>query len=112
MEWINEISNTDNVIYDICIKNACLIIHIKLWNGQHKKMSFQITMVSRKKSIGQEIGDIIIQTNSVMLDELRQDILNGQGSLAEIENVKNFAFYNSWNDIIIMEILPKDALYS
>lgn len=103
----------DNVIYDICIKNACLIIHIKLWNGQHKKNEFSNYYgFKEKNSIGQEIGDIIIQTNSVILDELRQDILNGQGSLAEIENVKSFALYNSWNDIIIMEILSKDALHS
>lgn len=47
-----------------------------------------------------------------MLDELKQDILNGQGSLAEIENVKSVAFYNSWNEVIIMEILTKDVLHN
>lgn len=40
MEWINEISNMDNVIYNICIKNECLVINIKLWNGKHKKIEF------------------------------------------------------------------------
>lgn len=113
MEWINEISNMDNVIYNICIKNNCLTINIKLWNGKYKKIEFvDYYGFKEKNSIGQEIGDIIVQTNSAMLDELKQDILNGQGSLAEMENVKSFVFYNSWNEVIIMEILAKDVLYS
>lgn len=58
-----------------------------------------------KNSIGREIGDIIIQTNSSLLEELKEDIVNGDGTIDEIAEVKSITFYDSWNEIILLEIL-------
>lgn len=109
MEWINIISNTDSVIYDICIKDSCIIVYVKLWNESLKKIKFlDYHIFKDKRSIGEEIGDIRIQANSIMLDELRQDILNGDGTLDEIANVKSVIFYNVWNDTILLEVLTEN----
>ena len=35
-------------------------------------------------SMGREIGDILIQTNSILLEELKEDIVNGDGTIDEI----------------------------
>lgn len=112
MEWINIISNADSVIYDISIKDSCIIVYVKLWNETLRQVRFlDYHIFKDKNSIGEEIGDIKIQTDSIMLEELRQDILNGDGILDEIANVKSIVFYNSWNDKIILEVLADKVEY-
>ena len=61
MDWINSVSNMDNTIYDICIKDSCLIIYIKTWDQKIRqeqqkdffeklgKLFFQTIMPSKKK---------------------------------------------------------------
>lgn len=110
MDWINVISNTDSVIHDIRIKNSCLIVRIKLWNEIFKEVKFlDYYSFKEKNSIGQEIGDVIIQTNSIMLDELKQDILNGGGMQNEIADAKSIVFYNSWNETIMLEVIAESV---
>ena len=112
MEWINNISNLDSVISDIEIKNSCLVVYVKLWNGVVKKVKFNNYYIFKdKNSIGEEIGDIKVQANSIMLEELRQDILNGGGTLNEIVDVKSITFYNASNDKIILEVLSDKIVY-
>lgn len=66
-------------------------------------------MPSKKKnSIGREIGDILIQTNSILLEELKEDIVNGDGTIDEIAEVKSTIFYDSWNEIILLEVLGEN----
>lgn len=87
-------------------------MYVKLWNGVVKKVKFNNYYIFKdKNSIGEEIGDIKVQTNSIMLEELRQDILNGGGTLNEIVDVKSITFYNAWNDKIILEVLSDKIVY-
>ena len=66
MDWINSISNMDNTINEICIKDSCLIIYIKTWDQKIRQIIFSDYYAFKgKNSIGREIGDIIIQTNSI-----------------------------------------------
>ena len=66
-----------------------------------------IPIHQEKNSIDEEIGDIKIETHSILLEELKQDIFNGGGTLNEIGNIKHFVFYNSWNNRVILEILAE-----
>lgn len=106
---LQEISNTDSVIQDIYIQDSSLIVPILLWNGETKRLKFNnYFMFKEQRSIGEEIGDIKIQTKSVMLDELRQNILNGGGTLDEIADVKSITFYNAWNETVLLEVLAEN----
>lgn len=106
---LQEISNTDSVIQDINIQDSCLIVHILLWNEEIKRLTFNnYLMVKEQRAIGEEIGDIKIQTKSVMLDELRQNILNGGGTLDEIADVKSIMFFNAWNETVLLEVLAEN----
>ena len=97
MDWINSISNMDNTINEICIKDSCLIIYIKTWDQKIRQIIFSDYYAFKgKNSIGREIGDIIIQTNSSLLEELKEDIVNGDGTI------------DSWNEIILLEILAEN----
>ena len=58
--------------------------------------------------IGREIGDVLIQTNSTLLEELNEDIVNGDGTIDEIAEVKSITFYDSWNEIILLEGLGEN----
>lgn len=108
-ESLQEISNTDAVIQDINIQDSSLIVHILLWNEETKQLMFNnYFMLKEQRSIGEEIGDIKIQTKSVMLDELRQNILNGGGTLVEIADVKSIVFYNAWNETVLLEVLAEN----
>ena len=63
----------DNTIYDICIKDSCLIIYIKTWDQKIRQIIFSNYYAFKEKnSIGREIGDILIQTNSILLEELKE----------------------------------------
>ena len=109
MDWINSISNMDNTIHDICIKDSCLIIYIKTWDQKIRQITFSDYYAFKEKnSIGREIGDILIQTNSTLLEELKEDIVNGEDKIDEIAEVKSIAFYDSWNEIILLEVLCKN----
>lgn len=106
MDWISNISNMDNTIHDICIKDSCLIIDVKTWDQKIKQIRFSDYYgVKEKNSVGKEIGDILIQTNSALVEELKQDIISGHGTIDEISDVKSIVFYDSWNETILLEIL-------
>ena len=109
MDWISSISNMDNIIHDICIKNSSLIIFIKTWDQKIRQMTFADYYAFKEKgSIGREIGDILIATNSPLLEELREDIVNGGGTIDEIADVKSIMLYDSWNEVILLEVLSKN----
>ena len=109
MDWINSISNMDNTIHDICIKDSCLIIYIKTWEQKIRQIIFSdYHAFKEKNSIGREIGDILIQTNSILLEELKEDIVNGDGIIDELTEVKSITFYDSWNEIILLEVLGEN----
>ena len=102
MDWINSVSNMDNTIYDICIKDSCLIIYIKTWDQKIRQIIFSNYYAFKEKnSIGREIGDIL-------LEELKEDIVNGDGTIDEIAEVKSTIFYDSWNEIILLEVLGEN----
>lgn len=109
MDWISSISNMDNTMYDICIKDSCLIVYIKTWDQKIRQITFSDYYVFKEKnSIGREIGDILIQTNSALLEELKEDIINGDGTIDEIAEVKSIIFYDSWNEKILLEVLGEN----
>ena len=109
MEWINYISNNDSEIYNICIKDSNLILDIKLWNENIKKLTFcDYYAFKEKDSIGVEIGDIIIQPSSLLLEEVKQDVIDGNGKVESIKNVKSIMFYDAWNEMIILEVIAQN----
>ena len=94
MKWINIISNKDAKISKININNLYVTLEIESWNGELRKINFRnYYIIKEKNSIDEEIGDIKIETHSILLEELKQDILNGGGTLNEIDNIKHFVFY-------------------
>lgn len=108
MEWLNIISNTDSVIHDISIKDSSLIVHILLWNEEIKRLKFiNYFLFKDMRSIGGEIGDVKVGTDSLLLNELKQNILNSDGTLDEIANVKSIIFYNAWNEMVLLEVLAE-----
>ena len=109
MDWINSISNKDNTIHDICIKDSCLIIYIKTWDQKIRQIIFSDYYSFKEKNfIGREIGDILIQTKSTLSEELKEDIVNGDGTIEEIAEVKSITYYYSWNEIILLEVLSEN----
>ena len=108
MEWINIISNKDARISKIDINNLCITLEIECWNGELKKINFKnYYIIKEKNSVEEKIGDIKIKLHSDLLEELKQDILNGGGILDEIDNIKHFIFYDTWNNRAILEILAE-----
>lgn len=106
MDWISSISNMDNIIHDICIKDSCLIIGVKTWDQKIKRIRFSDYYgIKEKNSVGKEIGYILIQSNSALIEELKQDIISGHGTIAEVADVKSIVFYDSWNETKLLEIL-------
>ena len=96
MKWINIISNKDTKISKININNLYITLEIECWNGELRKINFKnYYIIKEKNSVEEEIGDIKIKTHSDLLEELKQDILNGGGTLDEINDVKHFIFYDT-----------------
>ena len=64
-------------------------------------------MIKDNRSIGKEIGDIIIADKSNMLKELENEILDSGGSLNEISRLKSVIFKNVWDEGVILEIVAE-----
>ena len=112
MEWINIISNRDARVSKININNSYVTLEIECWNGELIKINFKnYHIVKEKNSIGEEIGDIKIEIHFSLIEELKQDILNEEGTLNEINDIKHFIFYDSWNSRVILEILAEITEY-
>ncbi len=108
MKLINSISNNDCVVDNITIVDGSLNISIRCWNGEKLLLNFMNYKVFKEKnSVGEEIGDIVIRTQSPLIDELRTDVINGGGTIEEVLNIKNFIFMNAWNDYVMMEVLAE-----
>ena len=112
MKWINIISNKDAKISKININNLYITLEIECWNGELREINFKnYYIIKEKNSVEEEIGDIKIEIHSDLLEELKQNILNGGGTLDEINDVKHFIFYDSWNNRVILEILAEITEY-
>ena len=113
MKWINIISNKEAKISKININNLYITLEIECWNGELREINFKnYYIIKEKNSVEEEIGDIKIKTRSDLLEELKQDILNGGGTLDEINDVKHFIFYDTWNNRPILEILAEIIEYT
>ena len=113
MKWINIISNKDAKISKININNLYITLEIECWNGELREINFKnYYIIKEKNSVEEEIGDIKIETHSDLLEELKQDILNGGGKLDEINDVKHFIFYDTWNNRPLLEILAEIVEYT
>jgi len=42
------------------------------------------------------------------MEELKQDIINGDGTIDEVADVKSIIFYDSWNETILLEGLAEN----
>lgn len=110
MEWIDFISNNDNVINSIYFEDSYLFVHIKLWNDEIRRLKFiNYHGLKEKNSIGEEIGDIEVKTESEMIDELRKDVLEGDGTIDEVADVKSIIFLSVWNEKVLLEILAENV---
>ena len=99
----------DNVIQDICIRDSCLNVSIKTWDQKVFKITFtDYYAFKEKNSLGREIGDILIQSDSALLREVKEDSVNGDGIIDEMADVKSIIFYDSWNEVIILEVLGEN----
>jgi len=113
MKWINIISNKDAKISKININNLYITLEIECWNGELREINFKnYYIIKEKNSVEEEIGDIKIEKHSDLLEELKQDILNGKGTLDEINDIKHFIFYDTWNNTPILEILAEIVEYT
>ena len=105
MDWINIISNNESVISNIAIIDDSLTVRIKLWNGNERILKFDnYSAFKEKKSIDEEIGDIILQKQSELLEELKKD---NENYLEEMKNMRSFVFMNAWNDRVILEVIAE-----
>ena len=108
MDWINKIGNNDNYISQILINEDDVVIRIRLWNGIIEELRvLGYWMIKDNRSIGKEIGDIIIADKSNMLKELENEILDSGGSLNEISRLKSVIFKNVWDEGVILEIVAE-----
>ena len=107
MDWITQICNNDSVIKNIVFDDDDVVVTIEFWNGEDKKLTFKnYWAIKEKNSIGKTIGDIFVNTNSILLSELEDDILKGDGSQEEIRNIKSIVFMDVWEpEIMLLEIL-------
>ncbi|MBD5465858.1 MAG: hypothetical protein HDR22_08590 [Lachnospiraceae bacterium] len=105
MDWINIISNNESVISNIAIIDDSLIVRIRLWNGNERILKFDnYSAFKEKKSIDEEIGDIILQKQSELLEELKKD---NEDYIEEMKNMRSFVFMNAWNDRVILEVIAE-----
>ena len=42
---------------------------------------------------------------------MKEDVVNGDGTIDEIAGVKSITFYDSWNEIILLEVLAENIEY-
>jgi len=99
------------IIFGNCKEENKKIAIIKKEGYEILKKFKNYYIVKEKNSIGEEIGDIKIEIHSSLVEELKQDILNGGGTLNEINDIKHFIFYDSWNCRVIFEILAEITEY-
>ena len=63
-----------------------------------------ITKDDREIELMTEAGRIV----ALVHEKLKEDIVNGDGTIDEIAEVRSITFYDSWNEIILLEVLAKN----
>lgn len=112
MNWIDKISNNDNKITMITFENNDVLVHIELWDERKKYIRFINCLgLKEKQCIGDVIGDISVEEDSLLFREIQGDNLNGDGSGEEVEMIKSFVFKDEWNERIILEIVAQSVKY-
>lgn len=112
MNWIDKISNNDNKITMITFEHNDVLVYIELWNERKKHIRFKNCLgLKEKQCIGITIGDISIEEDSLLFQEIQSDIVNGDGSIEEVKMIKSYVFKDEWNERIILEILAQSIRY-
>lgn len=103
---ISEMPLDDAIINNIRLIDNYAVIEILLYN--EKRVTFKFfncwRLISRQ-AVDQEIGDYKILKKSELLDEVADDILNGDGTIDELKNAEHIMFYEPWNENVILEIV-------
>lgn len=103
---ISDMPLDDAIINNIRLIDNYAVIEILLYN--EKRVTFKFfncwRLISRQ-AVDQEIGDYKILKKSELLDEVADDILNGDGTIDELKNAEHIMFYEPWNENVILEIV-------
>ena len=108
---LEEIANNDSKIINLTWNNDGFLIEIELWNGKVVCIRCQNCIgIKEKACINTEIGDILEWNNSTFEEEIKKDIILGGGDGEEIKNFKDYVFFDSWNERIVLEVLSESIL--
>ena len=111
MDWIKQISCNDDVIKNILYYGDSVVLAVTHWDGSEKKIKFNnYYAVKEKSSIGVGIGEVFVKKESLLLNEIRTDVINGGGDGSELINQKSFQFMDEWDSYLVLEIIAEEAI--
>jgi len=100
----------DGSIKDIRILNNTVEIKFSQWNEKIITLVFEgYWMLKDNNSIDIDVSEISEVTNSLLIDEVKQDIIDGDGSEQEAEDLIQFTFVGAWDDKVLLEIVASNV---
>lgn len=109
MDKLSKYSFEDSSIIDIKIKCNHVEVVLKLWNDEKLSLIFnQYWKLIESSSLEVDIGEIIVEESSELLNEVKKHIIEGDGSEEEIKFLKHYSFISAWNDKPVLEIVSND----
>lgn len=100
----------DGSIKDIRILTNTVEIKFNQWNEKIITIVFEeYWRLKDNNSVDIDVSEISEVTNSLLIDEVKQDIIDGDGSEQEAEDLIHFTFIGSWGDKVLLEIVARNV---
>ena len=110
---LQDLANNDNTIKSISYNGKSLCVEILSWNEKIINVEFRNCYGSKAKmAIDAEIGDIKTNIRSAFSNEIREDVLSGNGDESEWGKLQDIAFYDVWSNRVILEVLAESVIIS
>ena len=110
MKLIQDYSFHDGKILSVSISAKSVEVVFEKWDCKQIRLWFDdYRIVKDRHSIGQDIGELLINSFTDTMNELVEYILDEGGSKEETNKLKVYSFTNSFGNHTLLEIVALNA---
>lgn len=110
MKGIHNYSFEDEKIKHISIYGKFVELLFEQWNNIIIRLLFEeYWRIKDIHSVDESVGELIINSSSLLIEEVLKDIVDGFGSEEETKGLKSYSFMSLWGDRTLFEIVARNV---
>lgn len=107
---LSEYKFDDGSIKEIRLLNNTVEVLFSQWNEKLMTLVFEeYWKLKDSNSIDVDVSEVLITSDSKLLKEVIQEIIDGDGTEEEASGLKQYTFLSAWGNRAILEIVARNV---